>query len=258
MRGRSTASEIYLVAGRALRGVWRDPGCILPALLMPAFYYVVLVGALEPAFERGASPAVSDYRGFQLPSALVFAVTGLSRAPRVVADIQSGYLDRLLLTPVRRRSLLLGMMAADALLMVMLVLPLIALGAVAGSAFATGLGGALLFVAAAAFYGVSTSCFAYAIAIRTGSATAVSSILILIVPVVCVTTTLAPTESMTPWFARLAELNPVTYVLELLRALVLEGWQTGPLLRGSLAIALTGLVGGYLAVHAMKRRTAWR
>ena len=54
-----------------------------------------------------------DFKAFQLPVAIIFAVTGLSRASALVTDIQNGYFDRLLMTPIRRLSLLLGLMMAD-------------------------------------------------------------------------------------------------------------------------------------------------
>ena len=51
-----------------------------------------------------------------MPACIIFGVTGISRAGVLVTDIQDGYFDRLLLTPVRRLALLLGMMVADIVL----------------------------------------------------------------------------------------------------------------------------------------------
>jgi ABC-2 type transport system permease protein len=100
------------VSLRALRLTWRDPEAFGPALVIPLFFFVVNVGALQ-SFVEGGFPAGFDYKAFQLPVAVVFAVTGVSRANALVTDIQNGYLDRLLLTPVRRGTLLLGLMTAD-------------------------------------------------------------------------------------------------------------------------------------------------
>ena len=64
---------------------------------MPVFFYVVNVGALGSVAEQ--SGAVGDFKAFQLPVAIIFAVTGISQANALVTDIQDGYFDRLLLTP---------------------------------------------------------------------------------------------------------------------------------------------------------------
>ena len=93
---------------RAVDGVDLE---ILPALLVPVFFFVVYVGVLQDFSEQGI--ANLDYKAFQLPVAIIFAVSGASRATLLVTDIQDGYFDRLFLTPIRRLSLLLGLMAAD-------------------------------------------------------------------------------------------------------------------------------------------------
>ena len=99
--------DLRSVSLRAIRLTWRDPEAFLPALGIPVFFFVVNVGALQK-FVEGSFPAGFDYKAFQLPVAVVFAVTGVSRANSLVLDIQNGYFDRLLLTPVSRGTLLLG------------------------------------------------------------------------------------------------------------------------------------------------------
>ena len=85
------------MAGRAVRSIPREPGELIPALMIPLFFFVVNVGALQDFSEAGI-PGF-DYKAFQLPVAIIFAVTGISRAGTLVMDIQDGYFDRLLLTP---------------------------------------------------------------------------------------------------------------------------------------------------------------
>ena len=104
-------SDVLAIAGRALRSVTRDTEFVVPALVIPVFFYFVNVGSLSNLTDAVA-PGF-DYKAFQLPSAIIFGVTGISRAGVVVTDVQDGYFDRLLLTPVRRLALLLGMMVAD-------------------------------------------------------------------------------------------------------------------------------------------------
>ena len=90
--------DFATIADRAIRGVFREPEFFIPALITPVFFFVVQVGALQD-FAEG-SGTVADFKAFQLPVAIIFAVTGVSRASALVTDIQSGYFDRLLLTPI--------------------------------------------------------------------------------------------------------------------------------------------------------------
>jgi ABC-2 type transport system permease protein len=110
--------------------VFREPEFFIPALLVPVFFYVVNVGALQDFAEQ--SGTVDDFKAFQLPVSIIFAVTGISRASALVTDIQSGYFDRLLLTPIRRPALLLGLMVADLMAVIMLAVPVLLLGLVLG------------------------------------------------------------------------------------------------------------------------------
>ena len=113
-------ADLWSVAIRALRALPREPEMVLPALIIPVFFFAVNIGTLQDFAERGI--AGLDFRAFQLPTAIVFAVTGISRAHALVTDIQSGYFDRMLMTPMRRLSLLLGLMVADLALVMALTL----------------------------------------------------------------------------------------------------------------------------------------
>ncbi len=93
----------------------------MPALIVPLFFFVVNVGALRNFAET--SGAVPDFKAFQLPVAIIFAVTGISQAGALVTDIQDGYFDRLLMTPISRLALLLGLMVADLVLVISLSHP---------------------------------------------------------------------------------------------------------------------------------------
>ena len=124
--------DVISIAIRALRSVPRDPEAVYPALVIPIFFFAINVGALQDIAER--IPGI-DYKAFQLPVAILFAVTGVSRAVTLVTDIQTGYFDRLSMTPVNRFALLLGLTVADFSLVVALTIPVIVLGFVVGVTF---------------------------------------------------------------------------------------------------------------------------
>jgi ABC-2 type transport system permease protein len=215
---------------------------------------VVNLGALQAFAERGI-PGL-DYAAFQLPTAIVFAVTGVSRAHAVVTDINSGYFDRMLMSPVRRLPLLLGMMAADFVQIIILSIPVILLGALVGVTFETGVAGLLLFLLMSGFWGLAFTGFSYAIALKTGSAGAVNSSFILFFPFAFLTTATLPLEALTGWMAAIARFNPMTYLLAALRSLLYGGWQPDVLLQGAAAILLVGVVSIGLALAALRGRVA--
>ena len=247
--------DVISVAIRALRGIPRDPEAIYPAIFIPVFFYAINIGALQDVAER--IPGI-DYKAFQLPVGIIFAVTGVSRAVTMVTDIQTGYFDRLSLTPINRLAMLLGFTVADFVLVMALTVPVVIMGFIVGVRFETGIPGLLLFVLMSGLWGLAYTGWPYAIAFKTGNPAAVNSSFLLFFPFVFLTTVFVPREAMTGWLATVAIFNPVTYLLEALRSLISVGWDIEALLRGVGAIALVGTVSGTLALMALRGRTRRR
>ncbi len=245
--------DLISVAGRALRAIPREPEAFIPALIVPLFFFAVNVGALA---DVGQFVGVNDFEAFQLPVAIVFAVTGISRASALVTDIQSGYFDRLLVSPVNRYSLLLGLMVADLVLVMALCLPVLALGFILGIGFATGPLGVLAFLLLSGLWGLAFTGFPYAIALRTGNPGAVNSSFLLFFPFAFLTTTFLPQEALTGWLAAVADYNPVTYLLAGLRALISSGWSPSDLLPAIGAVVGVGVVSFALAFSALRARVS--
>lgn len=247
--------DLLSIASRALRQIPREPEAIIPALIIPVFFFAVNVGSLQDVAEQIGT---GDFKAFQLPVAIVFAVTGISRANALVIDITSGYFDRLLLTPVNRLALLLGLMVSDFALVVALSIPVLVLGFAVGVRFETGVLGVLAFLLLAGLWGLAFTGFPYAIALKTGSPAAVNSSFLLFFPFAFLTTALLPQEALTGWLSTIATFNPVTYLLEALRSLITQGWVGGSLLRGLAAIGLVAALSFSLALAALRGRVSRR
>lgn len=248
-------ADTLAIAMRAIRAIPREPEAIIPALVIPLFFFIVNVGALSNV-AAAAGGAGFNYRAFQLPVAIVFAVTGVSRAAALVTDIQDGYFDRLMMTPVSRLSLLLGLMLADFALVVALTIPVIVLGAVVGVEFATGLPGLVVFVLIAGGWGLMFAGFPYAIALKTGNPAAVNASFLLFFPFAFMTTAFVPQDAMTGWLGTIATYNPVTYLLGALRTLILVGWDWNEIAKGLAAVAGVGLVSMPLAFATLRGRVS--
>lgn len=243
--------DVRSVAGRALRQIPREPASVVPAVLVPAFFYTVNLGALEN-LARGA-PGFS-YKAFLIPMAIAFAVTGMSRAPTLVTDIQGGYFDRLCISPVRRIALLLGLMVADMVVIIALCVPVLAIGFGVGVRFVTGVPGVLAFIGFSALWGLVFTGLPYAVALQTGSPAAVSASFVIFFPLFFLSDAVVPKQVLTGWFSAIATYNPVTYLLGALRSLITSGWQVRALMEGLAAVTGIGVVSMSLALLALRGR----
>jgi ABC-2 type transport system permease protein len=248
----SFLDDILAISSRALRSIAREPEFIAPAIFIPLFFFFVNSGALSSLTEANA-PGF-DYKAFIVPACIIFGVTGISRAGVLVTDIQDGYFDRLLLTPVRRLALLLGMMVADIVLVSALALPVIVVGVIAGVGLETGVVGLLGLLVLSALWGLAFTGFPYAIALKTGNPAAVNTSFLLFFPFAFLTTSFVPRESLSGWMDTVAEWNPVTYVLAGMRALISDGWEWAVLGEAVLAIGLVGALSMSLCFAALRGR----
>jgi len=244
-------NDLVAVAGRALRQIPREPEFMVPAIIVPLFFFAINIGALEKVAEAQAH---IDFKAFELPVSIIFAVTGISRASTLVTDIQGGYFDRLMVTPIRRLALLLGLMVADFAMVVALTIPVLVLGFVVGVGFESGPLGVLVFVLLAALWGLVFTGFPYAIALKTGNPAAVNSSFVIFFPFAFLTTTFVPKAALTGWLSTIATYNPVTYLLGGLRSLLFTGWDWGALGQALVAIAAVGVISQLLSLAALRGR----
>ncbi len=247
--------DVASVARRAIRQIPREPESVGPALLVPVFFYLLNVGALSKVTHAAVH---IDFKAFELPVAVVFAVTGVSRASALVTDIQNGYFDRLMITPVRRLPLLLGLMTADFVLVMALAVPVVILGLGIGVHFATGFAGIVVFVVLSGIWGLVFTGLPYSIALKTGSPSAVNASFVFFFPITFLSTTFAPKAALSGWLATVADYNPMTYILAGLRSLVTGGWDPGAIGQALLAIVAFGSVSLTLALLALRGRVRRR
>jgi ABC-2 type transport system permease protein len=244
--------DLTSVAGRALRAVPRDLTGVIPPVFIALFFFLVNIATLKRL--TGSIPGF-DYTAFQMATAILLGVTGVSRAPALVLDVQNGYFDRLLLTPVRRTAILVGHMAADVAVAAALIVPILGLGFILGVRFENGVLGVVLFMLLAACWSLAFAGFGYAIALKTGNPAAVNSSFLLFFPFLFLTTSYVPLAQLSGWLGTVARVNPVTYLLGGLRSLVLDhGLQWDQLAQALAAIALVGLISMTMCFAALRGR----
>jgi ABC-2 type transport system permease protein len=241
-------SDLVTMTIRSVKAMLGEPEYLIPSIIIPVFFFAVNVGSLEGI---GGFVGETNFKAFQLPVAIVLAVTGISRATSLVTDIQSGFFDRLLISPMNRFALLLGLMMADFVLVVSLSILVVLMGLALGLQFVTGFSGVLVFLLFSGLWGLSFTGFAYAIALKTGSSAAVSSSFLLFFPFSFLTTAYVPMEFLSGWLKTVATYNPVTYLLDGLRALITTGWEFNKLLYMFISILLVAILSFSLAFSSL-------
>ena len=248
--------DVLSIAGRALRAVPRDLEAIVPPIFIAIFFFIVNIGTLENLTQNNIQGF--DYTAFEMATAILLGVTGVSRAQSLVVDVQNGYFDRLLLTPVRRSAILVGHMVADVTVSTMLCIPILALAFALGIDFHAGVFGVAVFVVIAALWSLSFAGFGYAIALKTGNPAAVNSSFLLFFPFLFLTSSYVPRDQLSGWLDTVAGWNPVTYLLEGLRSLALSGWHWDDLGKAFLAVLVVFLVSFGLCFAALRSRVNQR
>lgn len=248
-------NDLLTIASRSIRSMTREPEYIIPSIIIPLFFFAVNVGSFESI---GISANITDTKAFQLPVAIVLAVTGISRATALVTDIQSGYFDRLLVSPVNRFALLIGLMLADLTLVLLLSVLVVLMGLVLGVTFVTGIGGIIVFLVFSGLWGLAFTGFSYSIALKTGNSAAVSSSFLLFFPFTFLTTAYFPLDFLSGWLKTIALFNPVTYLLDGLRDLISVGWDYPSLGYMLLSILSVGCISFTLAFLALNSRLSMR
>src|SRR6266702_3425901 len=215
-------TEIGLVTWRSLVKLTRTPVLLFFSLFMPLIWLVmfsqtfgtVFSSATSGGFPGGpaATPLPYDYVAVLLPGiAVMTAIQSASQSGfGMVADLESGFMDKFFVAPIRRSSVLAGKLLADGLRMAALLtlanwkIP-----------FATGVTGALLVTLLAAAFGVAFSGLSNFVALRTKNTEATMMVSFsLTFPLLFLSTAMLPKASLPVWVQNFSAVNPVSYIAD--------------------------------------------
>ncbi len=252
----NTVYTSYILMVRALREAARQPGVEAPNIFIPLFFFFVIVGAMGSI--SGTAFGVDNFVAFIMPVAMLQAAAGTASSAGLgmVTDIERGYFDKLMLSPAPRLSLVLGRMAGDGVRVVLLTTLILLIGLVRGSGMETGVLGALTVITLGGAFGLAYSGIGLSIALRTGSPQAAQLGFLIFFPLLFLSPAFAPKEIFADWLEFLATLNPVTYILEGIRSLVLDGWDWAALWKEAVSIGAFGAFTLSLTLLALRGRTA--
>ena len=246
-------TDALVLAKRAMQEGIRTPEAIVPTLFIPLFFLVVNVGQAARIFPGSTTEFLhgQGYGAFQLPSSMLLAASFGSAALFLIEDIVGGYFDKLRATPVRRSALVLGRLIAEAMKTLLIASLIIVLGLAFGITIASGVLGFILLILLTAGWAIVYAGFMQIIALKTRSAAATNSAGLVFFPLLFLTPNFVPRNLLTHPMEIAATINPVTYVMEALRSLILQHlrWQTIGL--GYLVIAVAAVIMLALSVRVI-------
>jgi ABC-2 type transport system permease protein len=237
-----------------MRKTLRQPFQIFPLIFFPAILLAVNASGLRPATRLPGFPTHS-YVTFAIAVAFIQGAmfSLINTGTNLAEDIESGFFSRLALTPMRRVSLIAGLLVGVAVLGAAQSGIYILMGLIAGAHLHAGWAGVVVILALGALICVGFGALGCAAALRTGSGEAVQGLFPLFFVFLFLSSSNLPrTLLRTGWFHTVATWNPISYLIEGIRSLYIYGWDGTALARG-IAVASGLLLLTLLAVWAALR-----
>lgn len=251
--------QTMALARRAVVGTLRTPQALVPSLFFPLVLMAIFTGSFGNA--PGTIPGFPPVRGF-LDFALAGAVLqgiligGTSAGSAFALDIEGGFFDRLVASPVSRTAILTGRLVGGVVFAMAQTLLFVAIGIVFGARVEGGLPGLLILLVLAGFLSIAVAGLGVVLALRTGSAEAVQGTFPLFFALLFFSSAFFPRETMTGWFKVVADWNPISYLVEAMRSQIVEGFDARTTLIGLgvvIALAAAAVAGSHLAFRSRLR-----
>jgi ABC-2 type transport system permease protein len=255
-----TLLQTGYLARRSVIRLFRQPGAIIAPMLFPLMLMAVNTGGLTP---------ITDLPGFPTDKFLNFALAvpfiqgalfvTMNAGTELARDIENGFLNRLQLTPMSAPALIVGHLSGAVAFGVFQALVYLAVGLLAGAELTTGVEGALVLIGLSALIMLSFAAVGVWLALRTGTGEAVQGMFPLIFVFFFISSMNIPRNFMEiDWFRTVATYNPVSYLIEGIRSLIIVGWDKQALALAfacALAILAVALTGASLSLRDRLTRT---
>jgi ABC-2 type transport system permease protein len=252
----SSWPQVGAIARRSVVRTARQPASFIPPLIFPVALMAVNAGGLQSS---------TDLAGFPTASFLAFALavpfiqgalfSTMNAGTDLARDIQTGFVNRLALTALHDWAFLTGQLAGVVALGMLQVLFYLAVGVTAGVEIESGLGGVLVLLLYGAIVSLAFGALGAYLAFRTGSGETIQALFPVLFVFLFISSMNTPRDLIgVDWFRIAATLNPVSYMIECVRSLIIDGWDVQALLLGFGFVIVLGLVSIALAARALRTR----
>ena len=252
----TVAAQVGALAIRSVTRTVRQPASAIPPLLFPVMLMLVNAAGLD---------STTELPGFPTDSFLAFALavpfiqgalfSTMNAGTDLARDIQTGFLNRLALTSMRGSALIAGQLGGIVVLGLVQAAIYIAVGLAVGVDFASGALGILALLAFAALVSAGFGALGIWLALRTGSGEAIQGLFPLLFVFLFLSSMNAPRNVIeVGWFHAVATANPVSYLIECVRSLIITGWDGQALALGFGISVVIGVAALALASSALVER----
>jgi ABC transporter DrrB family efflux protein len=251
-RARWAVSDTLTITRRNLLVWMRVPAYIAFTVIQP----VIFVLMFRYVFGGAIKVPGGNYVDFLIPGIIAqtaaFATFGTAIA--LAVELQKGVIDRLRSMPMARSAVLTGRLTADTIRMTVTILIVLAVGYAVGFRFQNGFWPAVAMLVLAIVFGVAICCIAAFTGLAIGDEESVQAFgLIWLFPLTFLSSAFVPIETMPGWLQAFANNQPVTYVVDTMRALALGGPVWDSFWKSAVWLIGIFVVFGPLAVRAYKR-----
>jgi ABC-2 type transport system permease protein len=254
----ATVDQVYLLGRRSVVRTLRQPANVIAPLLFPLMLLAVNAGGLR---------AETNLPGFPTRSIVAFLLAvpflqgalfaTMNTGTDLARDIQTGFMNRLSLTPMRDIALLLGQLGGTLVLGLFQAAAYLVVGFIAGVRFETGAAGVLVLLVFYTLIVLAFGALGLFAALRTGSGEAIQGLFPAFFVFLFISSMAIPRNLMSvDWFRWAATANPVSYLLEGVRSLIVVGWDAQALALGFGVAATIATIATALAAWALRQRLA--
>jgi ABC-2 type transport system permease protein len=252
--------EVLLLGQRSVIRTLRQPAMVFPAVFFPLLLLSINSSGLDSATRLPGFPADSYFQfAIAVPFIQGALFSAMSAGTNIANDIETGFLNRLSLTPLRRVALMLGQLTGILALGVIQAAAFLAVGIAFGDGLAAGPGGVPVLIALSLTISLAFGCIGAFVALRTGNGEAVQGVFPLFFAALFLSSMSLPRDLIeTDWYRTVATYNPVSYMLEGIRSLFITGWDAEALALGFACaggVAIISITAASMALRTRMVRT---
>ena len=242
------------LARRALRNALRRPQFLAPLVLFPTLFLAVNVGGLNRTTALPGFPQVDGFLDFQLAAAMTQSLLlgGVSTGIATALEIEGGFFDRLVSSPVPRLALVLGRLVAAAVISAVQIVYFLAVGLIFGASIQGGVAGAAAVLLIGVVAGVGFGAIGQAIALRARSASTVQGIFPIVFVILFVSSAFFPRDLLESPLDVVARYNPLSYISDGMRGPIIEGIEGAAVLEGLAAAGLIAVAATAVSIVALR------
>lgn len=251
-------TQFAALARRSALRTLREPAIMAPNLIFPMIFFLVLAGGVQAAGGIPGFPTDSytDF-AFTTPFIQGTLLAAISTATMLARDIETGFLDRLLMTPANSLAILFGQLMGAAALASCQTTVFLTIGLVVGVEIEAGVAGVIVLYALVILVTIGLGGIGAFVALRTGSAEAVQGVFPMFFALMFLSSLTLPRELIeADWFRIIATINPLSYVIEGMRSLIITGWDWEALGRSAGVLAGILILGLGAATSGLRGRVA--